>query len=64
MIAGTIRKPQPVRYLAVVLGTLAVLATGIVAGVLAAGTTSQPSASSQTLPAPASSDHLRPAGPR
>jgi hypothetical protein len=65
MIAGTIRKQhEPVRYLAVVLATLAVLATGIVGGVLAAGATSQPSVSSQTLPAPATSDHLQPSGPR
>jgi hypothetical protein len=64
MIAGTIRKQEPARYLAVVLGTLAVLATGIVGGALAAGATAQSSVSYQTLPAAATSDHLQLAGPR
>lgn len=64
MIAGTIRKREPVRYLAVVLGTFAVLAVGVVGGALVAGATSQPSVSYQTLPASATSDHLQPAGPK
>ena len=64
MIAGRIRKQEPLRYLAMILATLAVLAVGIAGGALAAGVTSQPAVSSQTLPAPASSDHLQPAGPR
>ena len=64
MIAGTARKQEPIRYLMVILGTLAVLATGVVGGLLAAGVTSQPSVSYQTLPAPVTSDHSQPTGPR
>jgi len=48
----------------VILGTLAVLATGVVGGLLAAGVTSQPSVSYQTLPAPVTSDQFQPTGPR
>ena len=65
MVAGAIRKQEPVRYLALVVGTLAVLATGIVGGALVAGATAQqPSVGYQALPATATSDHLQPAGPR
>jgi hypothetical protein len=64
VIAGAIRKQEPVRYLAVVLGTLGVLAVGVAGGVLAAGATAQPSVSYQTLPASVTADHLQPAGPR
>jgi hypothetical protein len=64
MIAGSIRKQEPVRYLAVILGTLAVLAIGAAGGALAARTTSQPSVSYQTLPATVTSDNVSPAGPR
>lgn len=64
MIAGTIRKQEPVRYLAVILGTLAVLAVGVAGGILAAGTTSHSSVSYQTLPTTVTSDDVRQGGPR
>jgi hypothetical protein len=64
VIAGTIRKQEPVRYLAVVLGTLAVLAIGVAGGALAAGATAQPSVSYQTLPPTVTSDDVQRAGPR
>jgi hypothetical protein len=66
MIAGSsLRKQQPVGYLAMILGTLAVLAIGVAGGIVAAGTTSSSSVSNQTVvAAPVTSDHLRPAGPR
>jgi hypothetical protein len=64
VIAGAIRKQEPVRYLAVVLGALAVLAVGLAGGVLAAGVTAHPSVSYQTLPVSVTADHLQPASPR
>jgi hypothetical protein len=65
MIAGSsLRNQQPVRYLAMILGTLAVLAVGVAGGIVAAGSTSHSSAGNQTVVAPVTSDHVRPAGPR
>jgi hypothetical protein len=64
MIAGTARKQEPIRYLMVILGTLAVLATGVVGGMLAIGATSRSTVSYQMLPAPVTSDQLQPAGAR
>ena len=66
MLAGnSLRKQQPVKYLAMILGTLAVLAVGVAGGIVAAGSTSHAtSAGNQTVVAPVTSDNLRPAGPR
>ena len=66
MIAGSIRRQEPVRYLSLALGAVALLAIGAAGGAVAAVATSQSSSvsTSQTLPAPVTSDHLRPAGPR
>jgi hypothetical protein len=65
MIAGSLRKQEPIRYLSLVLGALALLAIGAAGGAVAAvAATSQPAVSYQTLPAPVSNDHQRPAGPR